>query len=152
MKQKFSTHWIASKQPRKQRKYVANAPLHIKHKLVSANLSKDARKKYSRRSFPLRKGDLVKIMRGQFRGKSGKVEEVSLKRSKIAIAGIRRAKKDGTKISVFFNPSNLQIQDLNLDDKKRIQALERVKKQPEEKKEVKEKQFKKLPTETKKNA
>jgi len=40
MKQKFSTTWKASKQPRKQRKYSANAPLHIKRKMLSANLSK----------------------------------------------------------------------------------------------------------------
>ena len=48
MKQKFSTKWNSSRQPRKQRKYLANAPLHLKRVLLSANLSKDLRKRYGR--------------------------------------------------------------------------------------------------------
>ena len=49
MKKDFSKSWKSSRQPRKQRKYVFNAPLHIRHKLVSANLSKELRKKYGKR-------------------------------------------------------------------------------------------------------
>ena len=44
MKSVFSKTWVRSKQPRKQRKYVANAPLHIKGKMVRAHLSKDLQK------------------------------------------------------------------------------------------------------------
>ena len=62
MRNKFSTAWKASKQPRKQRKYLANAPLHLKKKFVSANLSKELRKKHEKRSLPLRKGDTVKAI------------------------------------------------------------------------------------------
>lgn len=123
MKSEFSTSWVGSIQPRKQRKYVANAPLHIRHEFVSANLSKDLRKKYSRRSFPVRKDDEVKIMRGEFKGKKGKIDSVNLKKSKVLIAGIFRTKKDGTKVKVYFYPSNLQIQELNLNDKKRMESI-----------------------------
>ena len=119
MKQKFSTKWKASKQVRKQRKYRANAPLHLRHKLISANLSKGLRKRYSRRSFPLRKNDTVKVMRGKFRGKSGKINKVDLKKLKVSIEGLQIQKKDGTKIQSWFVPSNLQIQELILDDKER---------------------------------
>jgi ribosomal protein uL24 len=45
MEKQFSTHWKASSQPRKKRKYVAKAPIHIKRRLLSANLSKEIRKK-----------------------------------------------------------------------------------------------------------
>lgn len=131
MKKQFSKHWKASKQPRKQRKYRARAPLHIKHKFLAANLSKELRKKYQRRSFPLRKGDTVKIMRGVFKGKIGKIENVDLKRTGVSIEKIQRTKKDGTKINVFFHPSNLQIKELNLDDKERIKSLERKIKEKE---------------------
>jgi len=126
MKKKFSTHWKSSKQPRKQRKYLANAPLHVRHKFLSANLSKELRKKYNKRNFPLRKDDEVKIMRGEFKGKTGKVEKVNLKKGKVSISGIFRNKKDGTKVGVYIHPSNLQIIELNLNDKKRIKAIERV--------------------------
>jgi large subunit ribosomal protein L24 len=60
MKKEFSTQWNASKQPRKQRKYLANAPTHTRHKFISANLTKELRKKYGKRNFPLRKEDSVK--------------------------------------------------------------------------------------------
>lgn len=92
---------------------------------MSANLSKELRKKYSRRSFPLRKDDVVKIMKGSFKGKSGKIASIDLKRIRVAIEGIQRSKKDGTKVNVFFAPSNLQIQSLNLEDKERIKSIER---------------------------
>ena len=133
MKQKFSKKWKSSRQPRKQRKYRANAPLHIKHKLMSANLKKELRKKYGRRSFPLRKEDSVKIMLGEFKKKTGKIALVDLKKLRVSIEGIQRAKKDGTKINVWFDPSNLQIQELDLDDKERRKAIERGKSVTEEK-------------------
>jgi large subunit ribosomal protein L24 len=120
MKIKFKKSWKASSQPRKQRKYVAKAPLHIKNKLVSANLSEDLRKKHNMRNITLRKGDSVLIMRGKFRGKKGKVTKILLKTSKIIIDGIQIKKKDGSKIDVKMEPSNLQIQELNMEDKKRI--------------------------------
>lgn len=125
MKNKFSKKWKASKQPRKQRKYRANAFLHIKHKFVSANLSKELRKKYNRRNIPLIKGDQVKIMRGEFKGKINKIEKVNIKKSRVMISNINRTKKDGSKIKVYFDPSNLQLTELNLEDKKRIRTLER---------------------------
>ena len=125
MKQKFSKHWVASKQPRKQRKYRANAPLHIRRKLMSANLSKTLKQKYGKKNFPLRKEDKVKIMKGEFKKKTGKIELVDLKRLRTTIEGLNRTKKDGTKIKVYFSPSNLQIQELNLEDKKRRIAIER---------------------------
>ena len=125
MKKKFSTKWKASKQPRKQRKYVANAPLHIKKKFVSVNLSKELRKKYGKRNIGLRKGDLVKIKRGKFKGRQGKILEIKLKLKKITVDGINVKKMDGSKVNVKLQHSNLQIIELNLDDKKRLEKLKK---------------------------
>lgn len=125
MKQKFSTKWVGSKQPRKQRKYRANAPLHILHKMISSNLSKELRQKYGKRSFSIKKGDTVKILIGEFKGKTGKVDSVDLKRLRVMVEGIFRTKKDGSKVAVYFDSSNLQIKELNLEDVKRKKALER---------------------------
>jgi len=123
MKQKFNTKWKASKQPRKQRKYLANAPLHIKKKFVNVNLSKELRKKYGKRNVGLRKNDKIKIMRGKFKKKTGKVLEIKLKTGKIYIEGMQVKKQEGSKVNVPFKSSNLQIIELNLDDKKRIKKL-----------------------------
>jgi large subunit ribosomal protein L24 len=125
MKKEFSTTWKSSKQPRKQRKYLANAPLHIRKKFVSINLSKELRKKHSKRNMSVRKGDVVQIMRGKFKGKKGKVTEVKLKISKILIEGIQVKKQDGSKVGVRMQPSNLQIIELDLEDRKRNKILER---------------------------
>jgi large subunit ribosomal protein L24 len=137
MKSKYSTSWISSKQPRKQRKYRYNAPLHIMHKFLSVNLSKELRKKYGKRGLPIRKGDEVLIKRGSFAKKKGKIIDVNLKKSRLIIEGISRKKQDGTKVNVYFNPSNLQIQNLFLDDSRR---LKRVRKEikSSEKKEIKQ--------------
>ncbi|MGV8152092.1 MAG: 50S ribosomal protein L24 [Candidatus Nanoarchaeia archaeon] len=132
MKKQFSNSWRASIQPRKQRKFVANAPMHIKHKLMSANLSKELKKRYNRKSAPVRKGDLVIIMRGEFKKKSGKIASVNAKMNRVAIEGIQRTKKDGTKVNVFFNASKLKITELNLDDKKRLESISKNNKEKKE--------------------
>lgn len=139
MKKKFSTKWKASKQPRKQRKFLANAPLHIKKKMLSSNLSKDLKKKWKKRNVSLRKGDLVKIMRGKFKKKQGKITEIKMKTGKIYIEGIQKKKQDGSKVNIPLKASNLQIIELNMDDKKRMKKIrgkeeKKVEKEKEEKK------------------
>lgn len=129
MKKEFSTSWKASRQTRKQRKYRFNAPLHIKSKFLAANLSKELRKKYSKRNIEVRKGDTVKVMRGEFKKRTGKVASVDLKKVRIVIEGLQKKKKDGTKVNVYFHPSNVQILDIK-EDKFRLAA-----KSKEEKKE-----------------
>jgi len=125
---RFSKAWKGSKKPRKQRKYRAKAPLHLKKKLISIHLSKDLIKKYGQRNLPARKGDKVKILRGQFRKKDGKIEKVDKKKNKILITGIELVKKDGSKVLQPIDPSNLMIIELNLDDKKRKAKVEKNKK------------------------
>jgi large subunit ribosomal protein L24 len=125
MKKKFSRSWNKSKQTRKQRKYRFNAPLNIKSKFMGCHLSKELRGKYKKRSVAVRKGDSIKVLRGQFKGKTGKIDRADVKKSKVYITGIEITKKDGTKALYPIHPSNLIINELNLEDKKRIKLLER---------------------------
>jgi len=118
MKQFFSTAWRASKQPRKQRKYLANAPIHIKRKMLSVNLTKELRKKYSIRNCVAVKGDVVKIMRGKFKKKQGKIVEINIKHGKVYIEGILAKKREGSSVKVPMRASNLQIIELNLERKR----------------------------------
>ncbi|MBI2548924.1 50S ribosomal protein L24 [Candidatus Woesearchaeota archaeon] len=119
MKPLFSTHWKASTQRRKQRKYRAHAPLHIKGKFLNSPLSKELRKKYQKRSFRVKKGDRVRVTRGQFKGHTGKIERVDVKRTKLYIEKLDVTKKDGSKTFYPIHPSKVMILDLNLDDQKR---------------------------------
>jgi large subunit ribosomal protein L24 len=137
MKKTWSNKWVSSKQPRKQRKYRHNAPLHIKHKLVSAHMSPELRRRYNKRSLPVRKGDEVEIMRGSSKGLRGIVERVDLKKCKVYIENIKVKKVDGSEVLKAVEPSNLKIISLTTDDKRRKMVFERVgKEKPKE--EVKE--------------
>ena len=135
----FSTSWKRSTQPRRQRKYRYNAPLHVKQKLVHVHLSADLRKKYDTRNVQVRKGDKIKILRGKFSKKEGKVERVNLKRERVFVTGIEFIKKDGSKVYAPLSPSNLMIIELNLDDKKRKKKLEQKTKDIEGRKKAEEK-------------
>ncbi len=126
MKKQFSTKWTGSKLPRKQRKYRAKAPLHLRKKFVSVNLSKELRKKHEKRNVPVKVGDNVKILRGKFKGKTGKISKVFLKISKVTIDGIQATKQDGSKVAVKMQPSNLQITALNLEGGKRFKGEKKV--------------------------
>ncbi|MBI2138521.1 50S ribosomal protein L24 [Candidatus Woesearchaeota archaeon] len=121
----FSRAWNSSKKRRKQRKFRYNAPLHIRKKFVASHLSRELRKKYAARSIGLRKGDKVKVMRGKFRDHQGEVMDISLAKGKVQVAGVEMTKKEGSKVPVLIDPSNLLIIEMVLEDKKRQQALER---------------------------
>jgi large subunit ribosomal protein L24 len=144
MKSDYSKTWVASKQTRKQRKYRFNAPFHTRSKFLHANLSKELRKKYDLRNIRVKKGDKVKILRGNHRKHVGKVERVDVARTKVFIEKVEMVKKDGNKSLKPFDPSNLQIIELDLSDKRRMKrsqssSKESTKKQVKQdpKKEVK---------------
>jgi large subunit ribosomal protein L24 len=125
MKKQFSTSWKTSKKPRKQRKYLIKAPLHIKRNFLSVNLAKNLRKSHGIRNIIVKKGDIVGIQRGKFKKKQGKVLGVDLKRGRVNIEGITMKKLDGSKKEVPIRASNLQIMELNLEDKKRINKVKK---------------------------
>jgi large subunit ribosomal protein L24 len=127
MEKMFSAHWNASTQRRKQRKYVEHAPLHIRQKMMNAPLSKELRKKHNKRSMTVRKGDKVKIMRGSYKGKTTTVEGADLRNYRVFLADIEITRKDGGKRKVGIHPSNLQIQELKMDDKYRKAILDKKK-------------------------
>lgn len=116
----WSPSWKGSKSPTKQRNYRANAPLHIQGKFLAAHLAKALREKIKKRQLRLRKGDTVKIMRGNFKGKIGKVDTINLSEEKVYVTGIELVKKDGSKALRPIHPSNLLIQELDTSDKRRI--------------------------------
>ena len=127
MKSPFSINWLFSTQPRKQRKFRFNAPLHIKGKFMRAPLSKELSKKYEMKNTRVRKGDKVRLMRGQFKGKTALVDKVDLARERIYIVGIELVKKDGGKVPYPVHPSNVQIIEL-VDDKRRFKKAKEEKK------------------------
>ncbi len=143
MKKEWSRFWMKSVQPRKQRKYRYNAPLHIRHKFLSANLSPELRRRFGKRSMPVRKGDEIEVMRGSSKGLRGTVNKVDLMRSKIYVEEIKIKKVDGSEVMKPLQSSNLRIVKLSLDDKMRQRILERAEEKPKKTKKTEKKEEKK---------
>lgn len=111
---------MKTSKPRKSRKNAFTAPKHIKSKSIAGHLSERLRKELGKRSIPLKKGDIVKIVRGNFKGKEGKITKVNRETKKIFIEKIIRKKSDGTEFEVAIDPSKIIVRDIDTSDKKRI--------------------------------
>ena len=98
----------------------------ILNKQICASISKDLRKKYSRRSIRIMTDDTVKVMRGEYKGLTGKVTKISTETSGVAIEGNKKEKLKGEKIDVYIHSTNMIITSLNTDDKWRLKILEKM--------------------------
>ncbi|MEN2999447.1 MAG: 50S ribosomal protein L24 [Acidilobaceae archaeon] len=135
-----------SSQPRKVRAALRKAPLHRRQRLMTAPLSPELREKIGLKRLPVRKGDKVRIVRGNFAGQEGAVVRVNLKRGRIFVDGVTRKRLDGTPRFVPIHPSKVVIVSLDLKDEWRKETIERragvveeVKEAPQEaQKEVRE--------------
>ena len=111
-------------QPRKQRKALYTAPLHIRRKIMSANVSKELRAEVGKRSLPIKVGDKFQVVRGDFKGHEGKVESIDAKRYKVTVEGVTLSKPDGNAVLLPIHPSNLMIIEADLKDERRLNREE----------------------------
>ncbi len=122
--QNWSSSWKSSTNQSKQRKYRDNAPMHVRDKFISANLNQTLRDELGVRSLGIRVGDRAKVMRGDDKGVEGIVSNIDRQEEKIYINNLDRQKIDGTMKEKPFDPSNLQLQALNLEDDERIEKYD----------------------------
>jgi len=113
--------------PSKQRKMLYQAPDHIRHKLFAAPLSPELKGTHGVRNLPARRGDTVRVMRGDHKGFEGKITRIDKGKFRVYVEGLTREKVDGTTVFVPVHPSKVMITSLNLDDKWRKKILERKK-------------------------
>jgi large subunit ribosomal protein L24 len=116
---------LKSSQPRKQRRFRFNAPLHVRQHFLHAHVDKTLRAKLNikKRSIQISKGDTVKVMAGGKKGTSGKVTRTDLRTGKIAIDSLVRKTARGKEFNIPISVSNVYITDLNLSDKYRAAKL-----------------------------
>lgn len=119
-----------SSKPRKKRKALYTAPLHERQKLVGAHLNKELRARFKKRTLPLRKGDRVRVLRGDFKKKEGKVMAVVLKRGIARIEGCVLRKQSGKEVLAALRPSNLLITEA-VERKQKPRRKQETKKQTE---------------------
>ncbi len=93
------------------------ATIQRRHKLLGAHVDPDlaAKSKLNLpRALPVREGDVVRIMRGNFRGKEGKIVSVDSRRGTAVVEGITIEKVDEKKVPRPIHASNLMI--VKMDD------------------------------------
>ena len=90
----------------------------------SSPLSTELREKYGRRAARPRKGDSVRIARGEFLGVEGKVTKVFPQDGRLNVEGVAREKQKGGTAPVPIESSNVIITSLDLGDKIRKAKLE----------------------------
>jgi large subunit ribosomal protein L24 len=92
---------------------------------MTAPLSEELREKYGVKRLPVRKGDKVRIVRGDFKGHEGTVVKVDLRRLRVYVDGVTVKRQDGTPRFVPIHPSKVVIVALDLKDKWRRAIIER---------------------------
>ena len=113
-----------TRQPRKQRKRQATAPLHERHEQVRATLADDLREEYGQRNVRVNEGDTVEVMRGDFAGEEGEVIDVDLKDATVNVEDVSLEAADGEEVPRALDASNLRVTSLDLSDDRREQRLE----------------------------
>ncbi len=106
----------SSKSPRKQRRQIYLSPLHSQKNRLKCRLDEFLREEYAMRSMVPKKGDLVKIMRGQFRDTEGKIVKVDYRHIRVYVESATTTKSDGKEVQVPMHPSNLMLVKLEVDD------------------------------------
>lgn len=112
---------------RTQRRNLYQAPSSTRRKILSCRLNKELRNKHKVRSLPIRKNDVVKILKGKAKNKTGKVTTVYRRRWVIYVDKITKDKQNGQPINIPIKPNNCVIETLHL-DKDRKDLIDRVSK------------------------
>ena len=108
---------MTSTRPRTQRKRLYEATVQRRHKLLGVHVDPDLvgkSKLHLPRALPVRKGDVVRIMRGSFRGKEGKVVSVDSRHGTAVVEGVTIEKTDEKKVPRPIHASNLML--IKMDD------------------------------------
>ena len=108
-------------------KYFATLPNHLSSKMISSSLSDSLREKYGTNRIRIRKGDGVKIMRGEYSGVEGKITHIYVQAKRISVEGVTREKQSSGNVPIKIHPSNVMAISLDLKDKSRLEKLEGTK-------------------------
>jgi len=97
---------------------------HQRDRMLGASLSDELRDQYKKRTLRIIKGDSVMVVRGEYKGRGGKVDDVDTERGTLHIEGMQREKIRGGQVKVPIHASNVKITGLNLGDKYRSSRLQ----------------------------
>ncbi len=86
---------VKSKKPTKQRNAQRRAKYHQVHKLFTIPMDKTLQEEWGIKRIPLRKDDVVKVVKGEFEGIQGKILSIDKKTMTVTIEECTFEKKNG---------------------------------------------------------
>lgn len=98
-------------QRRRERRKVYRGKMHKRRNMLNTHISKELKAKLGTklRALLVNKGDSVKVLRGDSRGKTAKVARVSILKRKVYLEGITVRNRRGVESLVPFDASNLML-------------------------------------------
>jgi large subunit ribosomal protein L24 len=112
-----------SRQPRRQRLAQFEAGLAERRRRMALPLSRDLRKRYGRRSLPVRKGDTVRILSGSYEGREERVAKVDRRGYSVTLDNITGKAADAKLKPLAVQLTHLVLTRLNLADPWRRRVL-----------------------------
>jgi large subunit ribosomal protein L24 len=112
-----------SQLPRQQRKAQYNADLFERHRRMGVALSKELRRRYGRRTLPVRKGDTVRVLSGSYVGREERVAKVNLQKYSVTLDNVTGKTADAKLKPLPIRTSHLVLTKLNLADAWRRRIL-----------------------------
>ncbi len=114
----FSPH-----SPRRQRKAVYEASTFERRVLMTVPLSRELRRRFHRRSVPLRKGDTVMVMSGSFVGREERVAKIDRRGYSVTLDNVTLKTGEAKLKPLAIKTSHLVLTKLNLADAWRRRTL-----------------------------
>ncbi len=112
-----------STQPRRQRLARFNADLFERRRRMAVPLSRELRRRYGRRSLPVRKGDTVRILSGSYKGREERVAKIDRQWYSVTLDNVTTKTGDQKLKPLPIQLTHLVLTRLNLSDAWRRRVL-----------------------------
>jgi ribosomal protein uL24 len=109
--------------PRRQRRALYTAHTSERRRRMSVPLSRELRKRFRRRSLPLRKGDTVRVLAGSFKGREERVARINRRAYSVTLDNVTLKTADEKLKPLDLRSGRLVITRLNLSDAWRRRSL-----------------------------
>ncbi len=109
--------------PRRQRRAVFEATTAERRHRMTVPLSRELRKRFHRRSVPLRKGDTVRVMKGSYIGREERVQKISRRDYSVTLDNVTLKSGEEKLKPLPIRTNHLLLVRLNLADEWRRETL-----------------------------